>query len=482
MQKISRISYDFWALLILIFYVVFQVAQWKSFPQHLDMYYHLLTAWGFIKAGGYTIWDFWQNAPVGRPHIYPPIFHVALAILIKAGIDKIFLARLFCAAVPLVFIFVLWNFLRKKFSSLLALLSLITIASSYTFFASLANHIPSTIAMTFGILSIWQLLNKKLINAIILLTLSFYTHIGASYFMAASIFIYGLLKSDERRIALSTVASAVILSIPMIILQLSGFNLTAFLQIKENFFCEFKTIDYILAAAGIVILLRARGAGKLFLAFFAASFIFIPYAFRLFSAEGYLSIALLSAVALYGICESFPKRPFRYALYAIIIFMLIFSPTVAMGQARVGGPVYRIYIFDSCLTRFFLPGISGRSISQSAWFENRYNFASKLIRENSREDEIIYSPDDIIGLCLAVDSGRATANYLLPEAGAPPVTDPFAVSKIIVILKYHNRESVKEIADKYGFEFLGKNDIFDIYRNPYTDAKICIKKPVFRFL
>lgn len=331
----KKFSYDFWAILILIFYAVFQAARWKLFPQHLDIYYHLLTAWGFIKAGGYTTWDFWQHAPIGRPHIYPPLFHIVLAVLMKMGIDKIFLARLFSVTVPVVFIFVLWDFLRKQFSSLLALLALITISSSFTFYVSLSNHIPSTIAMTFGILSIWCVMNKRNFPAIILLMLAFYTHIGASYFFAISLFIYGLLRNNERRDALIVTAAAVILSMPVIIQQYMGIKLISLSAIKENDFCEFKTIEYILAAIGAVILLRNKGRDRLFLAFFIASFIYIPYIFRLFSAEGYLPIALLSAVALYGMCESFSKRAFRYAIYLIIVFMLIFSPTIAMGQGKI---------------------------------------------------------------------------------------------------------------------------------------------------
>jgi len=113
--------------------------------------------------------------------------------------------------------------------------------------------------------------------------------------------------------------------------------------------------------------------------------------------------------------------------------------------------------------------------SSTIWFEESYSFASKLIRENSSPDDIIYCTEDIVGLCLAVASGRATANYLLPEVYSKGRTDPYADSKIIIILKYHDPRSVSEIVNKYGLVLLGENEILDVYKNPKAKAKMAIK-------
>ena len=108
-MKNKIFSWNFWSIVIIISYAAWPIARWAKLPQHIDIYYHLLTAWGFIKAGGYTTWDFWQYAPIGRPNIYPPLFHIILAMFMKAGIGKIFLARLFSVALPALFLFTLWS-------------------------------------------------------------------------------------------------------------------------------------------------------------------------------------------------------------------------------------------------------------------------------------------------------------------------------------------------------------------------------------
>ena len=476
MTEKKYFSYDFWSVIILIFYAIMQISRWQLFPQHLDIYYHLLTAWGFIQAGGYSSWDFWQYAPVGRPHIYPPLFHIVLALFMKAGVDKIILAKIFSIVIPLTFLVTLWSFLRKKFSSCLAFFSLVTISSSLSLYASLTNHMPSTIALTFGILAIWQLMNRKTVFALLLLTLCFYTHIGVSYFIMLTLVIYALFNKEYSRQVFIIVMGAVTLAIPMIVRQLSGINLLSLASVKENYSCEFKTIDYILAIIGFVILLRSKGKGRLFLALFLASFVYLPYMARFFSAEGYLPVALLAAVALYGISESFGRN--RYAKYIVVlgtIFMLIFSPTIATGQLEVGGPLNRIFLFDSAVMNMLFPKANERMISSTIWFEKRYSFVSKLIGENSSPDDIIYCTEDIVGLCLAAASGRATANYLLPEVYSKGRTDPYADSKIIIMLKYHDPKSVKEIVDRYGLVLLGKNEILDVYKNPSALAKMRIR-------
>ena len=469
-------SYDFWSVIMLIFYTIMQISRWPLFPQHLDIYYHLLTAWGFIQAGGYSSWDFWQYAPVGRPHVYPPLFHIVLALFMKAGIDKIILARISSIVIPLTFLFTLWNFLRKKFSSCLAFFSLVTISSSLSFYASLTNHMPSTIALTFGVLAIWQFMNRKIVSALLLLTLCFYTHIGVSYFIMFTLVIYALFNKECSRPAFIIVMGAVILATPMIMRQLSGINLLSLPSVKENYSCEFKTIDYILAAIGFAILLRSKGKGRLFLALFLASLAYLPYMARFFSGEGYLPVALLAAVALYGICESCGKNRYaRYIVISVTVFMLIFSPTIATGRLEVGEPINKIFLFDSAAMNMLFPDANKRMISGTIWFEKRYSFASKLIKENSSPDDIIYCTEDIVGLCLAVASGRATANYLLPEVCSKGRTDPYADSKIIIMLKYNDPGSVKEIVDKYGLVLLGKNDILDVYKNPKATAKMKIR-------
>src|SRR5207253_2172437 len=47
-----------------------------------DLTYHLSTAQSFVRDGGMSLTETWDSLPLGRPHLYPPVVHFFLAILV----------------------------------------------------------------------------------------------------------------------------------------------------------------------------------------------------------------------------------------------------------------------------------------------------------------------------------------------------------------------------------------------------------------
>jgi hypothetical protein len=253
-------------------------------------------------------------------------------------------------------------------------------------------------------------------------------------------------------------------------MSLSNFN--------EQYFCEFKTLEYILAAFGLILTLKKGKRYNLFAALFIASFIYAKYPSRFFSSEGYLPIALLSAISIDALCGSFiRKRRIKILTVGIILFVFIFSPTVVISQRAIEP---KIYLFDSAFMNI-ISGTGREAIASKSALDSACNSASKIIMDNSSQDDIIYCTEEVIGLRLAALSGRATANYLLPEVYPVKRPDAMAGSKIIVMLKYHSPEWVKDKIERYGLKLIGKNNILDVYTNPSAKDKIRIKKPLIPF-
>jgi len=50
---------------------------WHLYPVFVDAYYHMEVIHGFQQAGGIVTHAFWEMAPGGRVHIYPPGLHAA---------------------------------------------------------------------------------------------------------------------------------------------------------------------------------------------------------------------------------------------------------------------------------------------------------------------------------------------------------------------------------------------------------------------
>ena len=476
-------SYNFYSWVIIISYLSLQAMRWRLLPQFMDIYYHIHTAWGFIQAGGYSSWDFWQYAPAGRAHIYPPLFHLALVLFIKAGVEKIILAKILEVVFPVLFIAVLWYFMNRNYSKRLAFFVMVTICSSFSFYSFLLNHLPATLALILGMFAFDGILHGKAARPMLLMALCFYAHIGVSWFMILSLFLFGLLDGRRRRLCLFVFVAALLLALPVIFKQCFALRLISISAIPERYFCEFKTIDYLLAFTGLALLSRAAGNYRLFISFFFSSFIFLYYPYRFFSAEGFLPVIMLSAVALDYLWGKLHKQILKYLLILICGIIIIFSPTVAINKdAKMRGrPALKAYFFDSALANMVFPGRNERFGSATLWFPGEYLPLAEIVRLNSRKDDIIYSPLHNIGVCLAAISGRATANALFPEIGPKSKNDPFAVSKIIVFPKDINPADATNIIDKYSLVSIGESKLFAVYLNPLCKAKSITRKPCLPF-
>lgn len=447
----------------------------------MDIYYHLLTAWGFIQAGGYSDWDFWQYAPFGRPHIYPPIFHITLAFLIKSGISQTILAKFFETTMPILFLIVIRRFIRKNYSDRLAFFVMITASSSRSFYMSLLNHIPATLAIIFGVLAFGQLLKNKFLRSTLLLSLCFYTHIGISWLFALSVIFYSLFNKSQRRLCIRIFISTIVLSLPILFKQLAGLKFISVLGINlyEKYLCQFKIFDYALALFGLVLVSRKGREYQLFLSLFLASFILLIYPYRFFSAEGYLPIIFLSAVSLDALREKlkYKKAYLKNMIVLLVILILFVSPTVSMERPQVNGRVsYKLYIPDSAFMSMLFPADLNRRASFSMWFPDEYLSAAAFIKQNSKDTDIIYSSFYILGVCLASISERTTANGLFMEIGSYKDFDPFLVSKLFIATQDDNPVWLSDVVNKYGLIKKGENKIFIFYDNPLCNTKVDIKK------
>jgi len=480
----KNLSWDFYSKLIIIVYALLQILRWRFFPQFLDMHYHILTAWGFIQAGGYSGWDFWQYAPFGRPHIYPPFFHILLAFLIKSGASKIILAKLFEAVAPILFFLTLWQVIRRNFSHRLAFFTLLAASSSFSFYLSLINNIPATLAIILGLFIFDRLLKKEFLRPLLLLTLCFYTHIGISWLIAITLLLYGLFDKEYRKPCLRIFLGALILSSPILFKQLSALKFLSRAGGYEKYFCEFKTIDYLLALLGVILVFKREKKYRLFLGLFLASLVFLLYPYRFFSAQGYLPIIFLAAFSLdflYEISRN-KKAHLRCLPYVLGCYILFLSPTLLMEKPnRQKGIVYKVYFADSALTDMMFPARNKRMASTSLWFAGDYLSAAEIIRNNSKDGDIIYATLRPVGVSLGGISGRATASALFPEIGPVKKFDPVEVSAIIITTRYDNPQWLSYIVGKYSLVKLGENKLFVLYKNPAPSVSVRIKKASLPF-
>ncbi|MDD2680072.1 MAG: hypothetical protein PHO03_04685 [Candidatus Omnitrophica bacterium] len=471
MDKYAKgVSWNFFSGIIITGLLALQFARWFVLPHFMDIYYHLLTAQGFIQAGGYSGWDFWQYAPVGRPHIYPPFFHLALAGLMQAGLSPVILAKLCEALIPVILLAVLWKFIKDNYSQQLAFFVVLLFFSSVSFYLSLLSHIPASLAFIFGILSLSQLFKKRLLRSAILLSLVFYTHIGISLFFALTFLIYGLLNKELRKRAIGVLITALILALPIIIKELSVFKFirTFGFSLHEKYLCQIKILESILALIGLFQALKKGREYRLFAAIFLASLIFIIYPYRFLSAEGYFPVILLGAFCLSNLYQKINRR---YFIPVIAVFIFLVSPTFSMyKEVRETKVDYRIKFFDTTFLNLLL------ARSGIFWFPQEYISAANMVEANSAPQDITYCTLNFLGLTISSIAGRPSANALLPEIKKAEDFNPFASSKIIVFTRIDDAQAVEAAVKRLNLVKVGENKFFLVYKNTACQARAGVVK------
>ena len=91
-KKISK--WDIGVLIIIFIELFLLLLHWEMFPKFVDIYYHFSVAKAFDLANGIVLHDFWEYAPMGRPHLYPPLFHILILFFMKISIKTEFLMKL----------------------------------------------------------------------------------------------------------------------------------------------------------------------------------------------------------------------------------------------------------------------------------------------------------------------------------------------------------------------------------------------------
>ncbi|MFA5176737.1 MAG: hypothetical protein WC440_01145 [Candidatus Omnitrophota bacterium] len=473
--RAKQFSWNFFSGLLISSLLVLQLARWLILPQFMDIYYHLLTAQGFIQAGGYSGWDFWQYAPAGRPHIYPPFFHLALAGFIQAGASPVILAKLCESLLPVALLITLWKFIKDNYGQELAFFVVLLFFSSSSFHLALLNHIPATISLIFGTLSLSQLFKKKLLRAAILLSLVFYTHIGMSFFFSLTFLAYGLLNKEVRKRAIGVLAAALILGLPIIIKELSlvQFMRTFGFNLHEKYLCQVKIAESILGLVGLFQALKRGKEYRLFAAMFFASLVFLLYPYRFLSGEGYLPVMLLCAFCLLNLYRRLNKR---YLAVVIAAFILFVTPTFSMykevQETRID---YQVRVGDSAFLNLLL------AKSKVFWFPAEYISAAKIVQANSGAEDITYCTLDFLGLTISSIAARPSANALLPEIKTVKGFNPFIDSKIIIFTRIDNEKMVDLAVKKLNLVKAGENKFFMIYKNIACRAKAGVIKATVPF-
>lgn len=442
---------------------ILTAAQWPVLPYFLDSYYHLSVIQGFRDAGGPVLHAFWEAAPEGRPHLYPPGFHLIFLPLAQLGLDPIFLARLWSWAAMPALLAAAWLALSRIFGPPKAALTLAALATPYSFFLSAVNNLPATgvLVCTLGLML--ALFKRRWAAGGILLGFSFWLHAGLPWLAALSLLIFAGIEPSYRKTSLRVLFLGILLAGPWLLHSVGHANLLQLQPRGEERFLEFPVIPLALGTAGFFLSLTAKGMER-FPAALAVGFgpMLAGYRFRFFAAQGLFPWLLLAGLALAALASRLKSARL---LFGLLAGLALASPTLFYSQGSA-----RWAFADTTFTQ--LAGWAKapeRPFARTIFNAKLMNELANRVKALAGPDELIYSNFPYVSGLMNVLTGRATTNRMLREmADVHPLLE-IERARVIVWIKPADGSEPAElnrIARKLGLIPAGETPIAYLLTNP----------------
>jgi len=153
--------YTLCAIGLLIVVAIATAASWHVYPLFIDTYYHMAVIEGFAQAGGITTRAFWEMAPGGRVHIYPPSLHAIGYFFHLLGVSPGTYMTLVSASFYGGCLLTTWIWLRRVIGARSALLALALLCGPSAFFWTQATFQAAAGVMVLAPLALLALESER---------------------------------------------------------------------------------------------------------------------------------------------------------------------------------------------------------------------------------------------------------------------------------------------------------------------------------
>ncbi len=477
-SKIFNPSWDMYSCAIITLFIFIQSLSWELFPFFIDIYYHLAVMLGYNTAGGYTPFGFWEYAPVGRPHLYPPLLHIIMLFFYKIGLSKLFIARALSFIMFPLSVTSIWLFMRSLFNKRTAFFSVLAASTCYSFYYMSLITIPASLAVLSALASFLCIENNRRLAAVILLSYSFYLHALMPWVIVLSFLAYGMSARRSFFVYARTAGIALLLAAPLLVNQYLKAAYFTRIDIVQDHRAEINIFLMVFAVIGAVISARKKGKYYFPIMLFFSFAVLIPiHKYRFISAEGLYGFIPLAAVGgeyIYSRITSQKKA--LVFLASVIVLFAVLSPSIDVENG-----VFKPRIFNSTVVNTIFSVQKGEhGMARSVFFKKFYNKVTAVVKRYSAEDDVIYSNFDYFAGIIGVLADRATSNAMLSEIRPFRQFDPVRAAAIIIWLK--DPDFIKDepvlLIKKYGLKMIKDTEIAFIYKNPRTDGKRQVPRPL----
>jgi len=445
---------------------------WESSPRFLDSYYHLAVIQGFQHAGGVALHAFWEAAPEGRPHLYPPLFHLVWAPVWWVTRDPITVARLWSLlSAPLLLLGVAWasRILGGARRASLTVAAMLIPAGLYR---STLIHPTASLALI-GVLGVWVLLERRQVLAGgLLLGLVGWLHPAIPW---VTLLALGLLAITHRayRHALAIAGIGLTLMAPWWLHVSRHLGTLHWLRQPEAQHLELSPAFIALGAAGLLLTRRHHLAYRFPVALLVAA---LPWAglypYRLLSAQGLVPLGLLAGLALDAGCQRWVRLDTaRWQVLSSVValgLLLTVSPTVMVQPRRPPAVSWG----DTGLITAVRGVPLGRGHLEALYDERHFAPLAQHLRRWAAADDLLFCNFPYMGGLFSVLTGLATTTSMVAEAGRQPWDEALAHARWILWLKMPadldplNDATAQRLADGRSWRLALETPIAFLYEAP----------------
>lgn len=446
---------------------VLWAARWPTFPLALDPAYHLSVAQQMVLADGPLAYEWWECAPVGRPHLYPPVLHLLLAGLLTLTNSPIGTIRLATALIVPLVLLTIYVAARRLFSASIALACVLMALVSFAWWLQLGM----TLAAGLGLIELLWLMvamrEQRWIAASCLFALLWYTHLGLPVVAVVTLVAGCGLRAIATRHALATVGWGGLIALPWLVHV--GRHAGTFRAVSryENTTIEVVPLLLLLGVVGVWHSWKARGRGEWLLSLWLG---FCAYAanfsFRWLSGEGVLPIVLLAGYAVERlsteVAEWLHHRVSRWTVMLAMAGAMMVSPSWSISPSGV-----HLRWLDAApfhLLNWSAPAVTDRAIG-SAGIER----LSKLVERVTHPAEILWSNAPYAGGLVAALAHRPTASAMFYEVPPARPFDPVGASRWILWFKIGPQPgapTLEELRRRHALELAADEELALVFRNP----------------
>lgn len=199
------------------------------FPFAPDGYYHLLVArriaedglvardnWlDYIREGIVPRWDWWEFAPSGRPHLYPPLLHVLIAVCsLPFGKDVAMGMRAVQVVMPPLACLTTWYLARWLFDARRGFVTVLLTGMNVIFMVYASWALPSILANILLPTVFVLFLSKRFFATSAVIALGLYTHMGVMSLTLLGLGMFTLLRREYLVFFLRTAGLAIVIALP----------------------------------------------------------------------------------------------------------------------------------------------------------------------------------------------------------------------------------------------------------------------------